>query len=40
LVPREDRRKIFEAVHGVAHPGIRASKRLICSRFIWPGMKS
>jgi hypothetical protein len=40
LVPRQDRRQIFEAVHGVAHPGKWASKRLICSRFVWPGMKS
>jgi hypothetical protein len=36
LVPAPYRRVIFEAVHNVAHPGIRASRRLISSRFVWP----
>ncbi len=40
LVPREDRRQVFEAVHGVAHPGIRASRRMVAARFVWPGMKA
>ena len=37
LVPITQRRRVFEAVHGLAHPGIRASRRLITSRFIWSG---
>jgi cleavage and polyadenylation specificity factor subunit 1 len=40
LVPREDRRQVFEAVHGVAHPGIRVSKRLLSARYVWPRMKA
>ncbi len=40
LVPAEDRRQIFEAIHGVAHPGIRASSRLIADRFLWPKMRT
>jgi hypothetical protein len=40
LVPREDRRQVFEAIHGVAHPGIRVSKRLISARYVWPRMKT
>ncbi len=28
---------MFDAVHGLAHPGIRASQRLISSRFVWAG---
>ncbi len=40
LVPREDRRQVFEAIHGVAHPGIRASKRLLSARYVWPRMKT
>jgi transposase InsO family protein len=40
LVPSSFRRPIFDAIHGLAHPGIRASKRLISSRFIWPGLAS
>jgi cleavage and polyadenylation specificity factor subunit 1 len=35
LVPPPYRRAIFEAVHNVAHTGIRASRRLISSRFVW-----
>jgi transposase InsO family protein len=38
LVPAPYRRSIFEAVHSLAHPGVRASRRLISSRFVWPGL--
>jgi hypothetical protein len=38
LVP--DRLLVFEAIHGVAHPGIRATRRMIAARFLWPGMQS
>jgi transposase InsO family protein len=40
LVPEAFRRPIFDAVHGLAHPGIRATRRLIASRFVWPGLAS
>jgi cleavage and polyadenylation specificity factor subunit 1 len=36
LVPRSFRRHIFDAIHGLAHPGIRATRRLIASRYVWP----
>jgi Integrase zinc binding domain len=36
LVPQQFRRRIFDAVHGLAHPGTRATKRLISSRYLWP----
>ena len=38
LVPLSWRRKVFLAVHTIAHPGIRASRRLLSSRFVWKGM--
>jgi cleavage and polyadenylation specificity factor subunit 1 len=38
LVPAAYRRRIFEAIHNVAHPGLRATKRLISSRFVWPNL--
>ena len=38
LVPLQLRRKLFEQLHGVSHPGVRASRKLISSRFVWPGM--
>ena len=37
LVPVQQRRRVFDAIHGLAHPGIRASKRLITSKFLWKG---
>ena len=38
LVPLQLRRKLFEQLHNISHPGVRASKTLITSRFVWPGM--
>ena len=38
LVPLQLGRKLFDQPHGVSHPGVRASRRLISSRFVWPGM--
>jgi transposase InsO family protein len=40
LVPAVFRRPVFEAVHNLAHPGIRATRRLIASRFVWPRLAS
>jgi transposase InsO family protein len=38
-VPVGLRRPIFDSLHGLAHPGTRASQRLISTRFIWTGMQ-
>jgi Integrase zinc binding domain len=38
LVPQQFCRRLFEAVHNLAHPGIRATKRLISSRYLWPNL--
>ena len=35
LVPRTLRRQLFEALHGLSHPGIRATIKLITARFVW-----
>ena len=35
LIPLSWRRKVFQAVHTLAHPGIRASRRLISGKFVW-----
>ena len=34
------RRTVFNSLHNLSHPGIRASQHLITSRFIWHGMKT
>jgi transposase InsO family protein len=38
LVPEQYRRRIFSAIHGLAHPGIRASQRMIACRYLWPNL--
>jgi hypothetical protein len=40
IVPEVFRHPIFDAVHSLAHPGIRATRRLISSCFVWPGLAS
>jgi hypothetical protein len=40
LVPSPFRHLIFDAVHNLAHPGVRATRRLIASRFVWPSLAS
>jgi hypothetical protein len=38
LVPLEDRPAVFHAIHNVAHPGIRATKRMLTAHFVWKGV--
>jgi transposase InsO family protein len=40
LVPHSFRKQIFLHFHSLSHPGIRATRRLISSRFVWPRMAS
>ncbi len=37
VVPAAFQRTVFAAVHGLAHPGIRATRRMISRRFVWHG---
>ncbi|KAH9588245.1 hypothetical protein MS3_00000130 [Schistosoma haematobium] len=32
------RRLVFDALHGLSHPGIAATLRLIAARYVWPSM--
>ena len=38
LVPSSMREEVFRAVHNLAHPGRRATSRMISSRFVWRGL--
>nr|VZI38648.1 unnamed protein product [Spirometra erinaceieuropaei] len=38
FVPASMRRAVFQTLHGLSHPGIRASQKLLTERFVWPGM--
>ena len=40
LVPRAWRRPVFDSLHGLSHPGIRATRQLLASRYVWPEMNS
>lgn len=40
LVPQSWRREVFNSVHGLAHAGIRATRRMVSCRYVWPGMAS
>eukprot|EP00731_Ephydatia_muelleri_P025040 Em0017g123a len=34
------RQQVFNALHSMSHPGIRATQRLVTTRFVWPGINS
>ena len=36
VVPALFRCRVFDAVHGLSHPGIRTTRRLLTSKFVWP----
>nr|XP_054761143.1 uncharacterized protein LOC129267455 [Lytechinus pictus] len=40
LVPVKHRRAIFDSLHGLSHPGIRATQKLITERFVWPSINA
>ena len=40
LVPLSLRRSVFDLLHGLAHPGTRATTRLIANRLTWRGLSA
>ncbi len=38
LIPLSFQKQVFEHVHSLGHPGIRATRRLLSSRFVWSHM--
>ena len=38
FVPAPFRRQVYNSLHSLSHPGIRATQQLITSRFVWPGI--
>ena len=38
FVPSEYRKAIFDSLHNLSHPGIRATKRLVLDRYVWPSI--
>lgn len=39
FVPLQLRQRVFGALHGLSHPGPRASAKLISERFVWPSVR-
>ena len=39
-VPEKLRRQLFTQLHGLSHPGIRATQRLVTSKYVWPKMNT
>lgn len=37
-VPGKQRQTVLEKFHGLSHPGIRATRKLISQRYVWPSM--
>ncbi|XP_037503479.1 uncharacterized protein LOC119378389 [Rhipicephalus sanguineus] len=40
FVPVQFRRAVFDSLHELSHPGIRATQRLVTDRFVWPGINA
>ena len=38
IVPNKWRKQVFDTVHSLSHPGVRTTKRLISSKFVWHGL--
>ena len=39
FLPAAFRRPLFEALHGLSHPGVKASVKLVTQRYAWPNMR-
>jgi len=39
-VPASLRKPIFDSLHALSHPGVKASSQLVGSRYFWPSLKS
>uniref|UniRef100_A0AAV2KZF4 Gypsy retrotransposon integrase-like protein 1 n=1 Tax=Knipowitschia caucasica TaxID=637954 RepID=A0AAV2KZF4_KNICA len=39
LVPANWQRSVFETIHGLSHPGRKASVRIVSQKFVWRGLK-
>jgi len=39
IIPTGWRQLVFNVVHGLSHPGKKASQRLVAAKFVWHGVK-
>ena len=38
-IPFPSRRRIFDVIHGLGHPGIERTRQTMCSKFVWPSIR-
>ena len=38
IVPEAWRRRVFDSIHSLSHPGARTTKRIVSSKFVWHGL--
>ncbi|GFW36373.1 transposon Tf2-6 polyprotein [Trichonephila clavipes] len=39
FIPKDHRKIVFQHLHGLSHPGIAASAKLVTQRFVWPNIR-
>ncbi|GFW23094.1 hypothetical protein TNCV_3801951 [Trichonephila clavipes] len=39
FIPKDYRKIVFQHLHGLSHPGIAASTKLVTQRFVWPNIR-
>ena len=40
FVPTAWRRKVFDAIHGLGHPGVERTRQTITAKFVWPSIRA
>ena len=40
FVPTSFRQEVFQSIHNLAHTGVRATRKLLTDRFVWPGIRT
>ena len=39
FVPLSYRRRVFDIIHGLGHPGVERTRQSVAAKFVWPGMR-
>ena len=39
IVPPDFRRTVFDVVHNLSHPGVKATVKMVSDKFVWHGMR-
>ena len=38
-IPFASRRRIFDVIHGLGHPGVERTRQAMCAKFVWPSIR-